>query len=503
LEKSKGKVVLFRPTPTPKLGYKGAPLHLLAIAAPLDKAGYEVKIVDATADNNYKEKILQNIESSICLGITAITGFSIEGGLEISKIVKERYPDIPIVWGGWHPSIFPEQTVENHFVDIVVRGQGELTFFDLVNHLRNNQSLDDVLGIAYKKNGKVVSNQDRPPEDINNFPPLAYHLLDIEKHLNEKFGSRTINYISSQGCPFRCSFCSELMVNKRRWNGLKPKRVLDDLERLAKEYNINGVILNDSNFFVDKERVKDICEGILKRNLNIKWGDANGRTDQLIRYEDELWGLMEKSGCQQILIGAESGSPDVLNLIKKDTTVEQTVEFAKRCKRHNIKITYSFMLGFPKTDNFNQTIDEEFNQTLQLINKVQSISENHDILWFIYTPYPGTPLYEESIKNGFKEPRSLEEWKKITLWDKTTPWVPDKYVRLIEVLNKFVLPCMSDSYKTIDKITNKRYKLFSKVIRIMSSLFHYTASFRAKHKFFYFPIEYKMINFARDKKIIY
>lgn len=135
--KTSNKIVLFRPPPLPRKSFNpNVPLSLLAIAAPLEKMGYIVKIVDGCVDEDYKEKVLKLVNGAICLGITSITGYQIKGGLEVSKAVKEKYPHIPIVWGGWHPTLLPKQTVACPYVDIVVKGQGERTFAELVECLR-------------------------------------------------------------------------------------------------------------------------------------------------------------------------------------------------------------------------------------------------------------------------------------------------------------------------------------------------------------------------------
>lgn len=487
----KDKIILFRPKPHPTAIYKGVPLSLLAIAAPLEKLGYKIKIIDATVDDEYIQKILGTVNNTIiCLGITSMTGYQIYDGLKVAKLVKERCPHIPIVWGGFHPSILPKQTVSNPYVDIVVRGQGERTFAQLIYHLKNNLPLNSILGITYKENGKIIENPDRPFEDINNFPPVPYHLVDVEKYVTDHpfVGPRSINYVSSQGCPYRCAFCADQRVYKRRWSGLKAQRVLDDLEHLINKYRIRSVKFNDDNFFVNKERVRQICKGIIERKLNIKWGWANGRADQLVRFDRDrdLWRLIKKSRCTSILIGAESGSQKILDLLNKDITVEDTIKLARICRSYGIKIVYSLMIGLPT-----QNIEKEFNKTVNLINRIQSICDDHKIMWFIYTPYPGTPLYDLCVKSGLEEPKSLEEWSQFDLqWN--SPWVPRRYRKLIEQFNIFIFPFISrrclELSKKVKRLIVSRLLHYSLI-----KLFHYMALFRLRYKFFSLPVEHVLI----------
>ncbi len=492
----KGKVILFSPKPHPYTTYRGAPLSLLTISGPLEKAGYNIKIVDAQVDHDYPERIISYLEGAICLGISSMTGYQIHDGLKVAKLVKEKYPHIKIVWGGFHPSIKPVQTVNDPYVDIVVRGQGEVTFFEVVNCLKDNLSLNNVLGITFKENGKIIENPERPMEDLNNFPPLPYHLIDMEKYIKyTEIGSRTVEYVSSQACPHRCKFCAEPLVFKRKWKGKKAQRVVDEIENLVNNYNVNAIIFSDNNFFANKERIRGICQGFIDRKLNIRWGRANGRTNHLCKFDDDLWDTIKKSGCHSILVGAESGSQDILNLINKDTKVEDTIRLAEICNRYGVRITFSCMIGLPpdpnNKDNYLDFLDKEFHQTIDMIDRVLSISNDNGVLLFVYSPYPGTPLYDLSIENGFREPRSLEEWSGLTLNKKNTPWMPQKYVDLTELLCEYIFKYKTNYQR--NRIT--RTRRFKILYNFLYRILHHTASFRWKYKFFTFPVEFKLLVF--------
>lgn len=495
------KIILFNPKPNPFDYFEGAPLSLLALSRFLDIEGcYDIKIISATPEYDYVQRILETVDNSICLGITCMTGYQIHDGLRAAKAVKQEYPNIPIVWGGWHPSILPNKTVSSPFVDIVVRGQGEITFTELVHKLENNLPLDDVTGITYKKNERIIENPDRPLEDINNFPPLPYHLLDVERIIRvSENGSRTIDYISSVGCPHGCTFCADFRINKGKWSGLKAERVVNDIDSLVKRYNINAVVIHDSNFFVDEQRIVRICKGVLEKEIRIKWGQPNGRTERLLRYHEDTWKLMKQSGFDQILVGAESGSQQVLDFICKAANVNDTIRLAEICKGHGIGFVLSLMLGFPNIHGFSQSIEEEFSQTLLLIDKVRSTGVRLNICgWFPYTPYPGTVLYDLSIQSGFKEPMTFEEWSRFNLSGSNTPWMSEKYAKLLEQLGTYIFPCLGDTYIRIWKNRQATYgssNFLSTIAILILKVLHNVSSFRWKHKVFSFMIEARLIDF--------
>jgi radical SAM superfamily enzyme YgiQ (UPF0313 family) len=471
---TKKKIILFNPKPGKNPGYRGLPLPLLSISSLLWKK-YDIKIVDALIDKNYCETVSGLIDNNtVCVGTTAMTGYPIKESLEISKIVKEK-STIPIIWGGWHPTILPEQTVSSDYVDIVVRGHGERTFYELVNCLSNNKPLNGVLGITYKNNGKIISNPDRPLDDINDFPPLPYELIDVEKSFNKELGERTMSYNSSYGCPAECRFCCEKLMAGRRWTALTPERVIKDFEMFYHKYKADGVRVADSNFFVDEERIVAICKGLIEKKIRLKWGHVNGRIDQLLKYKESTWKLMEESGCASMLIGAESGSQTILDFINKKQRVEDILKFVKLCKKYNIKVWCSLMFGFP-----GQNHDDEIEQTIKLIEDIYSIAEDTPFLWFLFTPYPGTDLYKTCVDDyGLKEPQSLEEWVDWELLTSKTPWIKEKHRKIFMQFPSYILPCMKNT----------------PCFTVLKPL----ALFRLKHRFFSIPFEYNFIEFARKQ----
>ncbi len=478
-------ILLFLPKPHPyKTGH--FPLSLLALAGPLLQYGYEVKLIDADADEDYLLQIEETARDVICVGISSMTGYQIEGGLQVSRMIKKKYPKIPIVWGGYHPSLLPEQTASNDYVDAVVRGQGEITFTEIVRHLDCGKTLDGILGVTYQRGKEMIVNLDRPFEDINKFPPLPYQLLDFGKYSNPtKPGIRNVTYPASQGCPHRCGFCAVQSVFKGKWFSLTPDRILNDLENLVQKQAVEHISFLDSNFFVSSRRVQAICEGIMARKLKISW-NALGRTETVARLDEKLFELLRASGCKMILVGAESGSDRILNLIGKGAIVEDAINCVTKCKENDIRCDSSFMIGLPDETN------EDVKETLKLIKRIKSIQkESYVGRIFFYTPYPGTQLYDKALAKGFSEPTRLEDWAKFSVEEITTPWVnPDKKRWLDSAIFSFW-----HAYSEYPSF--KLAKPDDFLLKLGYQFLHFTTLLRVKYLFFHFPWEKIMVDFIK------
>src|SRR3989344_3393472 len=207
---SKSKnIILYNPIP--KIGEKqiDISLALLSISAKLHEEGFKIHIIN----HSYKDvtnQILKLSDDCLCIGMGMMTGNQIKDGLAICKKVKERHPNLPVVWGGWHPSILPGQTLENPYIDIVTKGQAQAIFHELVHALYNGKPINNIQGISFKnKEGKMIHNPQRELEPLDNFPRMPYELIPEEKLLRnvaEMGSNRIVDYFSSQGCPYRCEF---------------------------------------------------------------------------------------------------------------------------------------------------------------------------------------------------------------------------------------------------------------------------------------------------------
>ena len=443
----------------------------MAIATYLDKDGYDVHIVSG-AERLYLERVKKYLEEDlICIGISSMTGFQITQGVEIAKLVRQYKKSLPIVWGGYHPTIYPSQTIESQYVDYAVRGYGERTFYELVQALENGDPCEGIQGLTYRQGDEIIFTPERPIEPVDNFPIMPYHLVDFEEFYTAELGNRTMAYISSRGCPNNCFFCSDKVVYKRRWNALPAERVLDELEFFKERYNFDSVRLNDPNFFVNEKRVKAFCEGVIKRKLDIKWGRVNGSAEVLIKYSPGTWELMQRAGLFSILVGAESGYQVALDRINKKATREQLEELSRLANKHRIRVIYSFMLGIPLdfTNPARQRTEfsKELSETLSFMDSLIKSGEGfaRPIL-FRYTPYPGTELYNEAKMNGWDEPGSLEEWSTLNIRNtEKVPWLTEEEVTIIDSLISLL---------TISKHSAEmQMSLWGRIVKILKRLYRY------------------------------
>lgn len=498
----KKKVVLYFPKVfSDTRPWHGTPLALLAASSLLDREGYKIKIISDFLFPNHIEEVVKECQDSICLGFSCMTGFQIYDALRVADAVRASNPNLPIIWGGWHPSILPEETAQDSRVDVVIGGQGERKFAEVVERFYQGASLDGIAGVTYKlPDGSIKSSPNNVLEDVNNFPPCPYHLVDIEKCLLvTEYGRRTIQYISSQGCPHRCGFCIEPVVNRQRWSGLSAERVVTDWEHLYKEYHVDAIAVYDSNFFVNKKRVYDICTGLLSKGIKIKWGNANGRIPQLIQYEPEVWEAMEKSGCQMILTGAESGSQKTLDLVHKDMDVSQIKLFTELCRRYHIRIFYSYLIGLPwskdKREN-EKFIEEEFTQTFSQIDNMMNIENGNRFSISVYTPFPGSELYQRALEMGFQAPKTLIGWSNFMALpedaferDISRKWITKDQSLKVVMVTQYIFGLLDIPTRDVitKRITNP---LFRAVFHLCWNFGMLLAILRWRFKFFAFPVDF-------------
>lgn len=438
---SKRKIILFYPRTYHERNYRyyHIPYSVLAVAAPLHLGEFDVIIIDNNVNKkeDYKDFISGSNDEILCIGISCMIGAQIKDALRFAKQVKEINPQIPIIWGGALPTLLPEKTTSHGLIDITVRGQGEITFSELVYRSKQNIPWNSVLGISYSNNRKIIHNPDRPFEDLNKFPPYrkVYPLINVGNYIwpDEHIASRTVSYHSSQGCPYRCGFCCEVPLWKRWWSGLTAKRMLDDIQYLVKKFNINGVKFYDSEFFIRLNRALEFAKYLPQMGIKIKWA-ASVHPRNLYRMKSEQLKLFAKSGLRRLLIGVESGVHEELTLIEKKINKQIISEIADRCASNNIIACFTFVTGYPGMP------DKYIDQNLEFAEHLMKTYPMHEVKLHLYGPYPGTPLYPLALKHGFVPPKSLEEWADFDYYEVTTPWTNPRWVQKIREINERYYP---------------------------------------------------------------
>jgi anaerobic magnesium-protoporphyrin IX monomethyl ester cyclase len=413
------EIILFNPVCDPKrISFNIPPWALLYVASPLVEDGFDVSLIDQNVELGWKNRLKDELgEDTLFVGVTAMTGLQIRYALDFIKTVKEL-SDVPIVWGGAHASIFTEQTLNDSNVDIVVRGEGEETVRELAHAIKNGQDLKGIKGVWYKNSPKVTRNDDRGFVQMNHAKKIPFELIDVEKYVyRTDYADRNFEICTSRGCPHRCGFCYNVCFSRQKWRTMDVQDIILQLKYIVERFNLDGINWREDNFFVDKDRVAAICNAIIDENLCVKW-HSDSRIDYFDRYDEEFISLLKRAGCSCITFGIESGSQKVLDCIQKDITVEQVLRVNRKMAKHSIKCMYHFSFGF-----MGETIDDVM-QTVRLAHQLMQENPNAGI-WppSIYTPYPGTPLFEDSLRQGFVVPDRLEQFADFT-WSKSNiPWL--------------------------------------------------------------------------------
>ncbi|MGH9326456.1 MAG: B12-binding domain-containing radical SAM protein [Terriglobia bacterium] len=426
----KNKVVLFYPPyGGPPLG---APLSLLSLASPLLKSGFEVSLIDGAITPDYEDVIAREMPGALCFGVSLLTGPMIRTAIRVCRRVKEAHPDLPIIFGGWHPSLVPEQTLQAPFVDAVARGQGELTLLEIAQRLKEGRTLQGTRGVSHKLDGHIVDEPDRPVENVNNLPSPAYHLVDFDAYAKVR-GRREMGYATSVGCPYSCNYCTDQVFYRRRFNAYRAERVISEVSELVEHYGLQEVAFLDSNFPVDVKRALQIARGFIENRSKFRW-TVQASTDLLCRMSDEDVLLLGESGLSHMGFGTESASQEVLALMnKKHQRINDMFETARKTERARIRVTFNIILGYP---------GETKKDRLETFRTMGDIARTYSNVSFspnIFTPYPGIPMWPQLKQLGVREPQSLEEWNDLPLGKNVLPWLQGEDLRLLRRMLEFFL----------------------------------------------------------------
>lgn len=392
----KNRVVLIYPT-SEREETGLIPLSLLYIAQPLLENDIEVEIIDQRCERDFWGSLEQEIDANlICIGINCITGPHIEQVKQISQFVKAR-SNIPIVLGGPHPTLLPEQTLRSGWVDYVVIHRGEAPFLRLVKALKMDEPVERLAQIGWREHGKILVNRDAMP---------AIQVRKIPYHLIVKYGPpHVIPLITSYGCPYHCSFCVERVLHPK-YSEMPMQDVLFMIEEALK---FKPALVNfiDDNLLLNRKRVIALLSLCQQKGLNFN-SLCTGRVDQVHRMDDETLRFLRSRGLARIFFGIESGSPRILKLINKQITLEMAFDLNVRLKQERIIPHYSFMAGFPTET------EADVQKTIQAIRRLKK--ENPEsVIWKVnkYIPYPGTDLFDLAVREGFSPPETFDEWSSV------------------------------------------------------------------------------------------
>jgi len=376
-------------------GYQGVrprlpALGLAYIAAVLEKHGHNVRIVEGMAEIFSLDEVARITESFDIVGITSVTFLALltHG---VAKAIRERNKNIPIIVGGPHASVVPEEILEDNNIDYVVIGEGEDTFLELVEALEAKRPVAAIRGIAYRRENGIAINEDRGVRNnIDEIPLPARHLLPM--HLFRSSEVRTerhpaLHMVSSRGCPFNCSFCNNKIIYRCKLRAHSPQRVIEEMSVLAKDYKAKEVHLWDDCFVYDENRVYEICKLLRNNKDKLPW-DCEATIN---RVNFELLKEMRSAGCFSVSYGIETGNNDRLRKLNKGwLNLDKIRQAVKWTRKAGLKVRAYFMFGF-----VGETL-QEMEETIEFAKELDLDFATFSLL----VPLPGTDDYEKAKREG-------------------------------------------------------------------------------------------------------
>jgi anaerobic magnesium-protoporphyrin IX monomethyl ester cyclase len=454
------------------------PLELISVGSPLVRAGYRVHIIDQRVQPDWRARLSSALaEKPVCVGVTSTTGPQLRQAVEVSRLVKQ-HGDIPVVWGGIHATLLPEQTLEKAEIDFIVQGEGERTFEELVTALESGSGVEGIAGLWYKHSGQVLHGAPRPFIDLNEEPFLKYDLVDVPKYTRTVFGVKRLSFSTSRGCSFPCAFCYSTVVHRRHWRALRADTAVEQMKELTGRYGVRGLFPTDANFFLDLDRARAILEGVVRGNLGLVFTRLHIRFDTLRRLTDEDIALIARAGCRCLALGVESGSARIRELLHKPIDEGELHEINRRLSRSSIMPLYFFMAGFPT-----ETLDD-LRATVRLFMKLLSDNPRAAKSLNTYMPFPCTELYDLALAEGLCPPRRMEDWFTFSYRNlgASGSWLSERMRKTVEMLDfcSFFVGETGyvNSYKQTSPLATAAARFYAPIARA-----------RVKNLFYHLPLE--------------
>jgi len=367
------------------------PLGLAYVAGALRAEGYDrIRICDA----NLARHPIPEIEKALAADPPDIVGVSLttpvfEASREISRLIKARKGDTKIIFGGVHPTLFPQDTAGIETVDFAVFGEGERTAVELIQALELGRDPVDVKGIAFKRDGRIVVNGPRPLiENLDELPMPAYDLLPVRRYSNPQAAHAPLGMmLTSRGCPFRCIFCDNHVVLGKRYRAYSAPRMIAEWRVLVNGFGVKEIMFKESEFTLDRARVREFCELLIREPRKTPWS-CNGHVGLM---DPDLLRDLRRAGCRLIQYGVESGDQGILDTLKKGITIAQVIETFRMTRKAGIRTVANIMIGNPGDTR------ETIARTIDLTKRIKADFANIQFC----APYPGTELYRLAAQKGW------------------------------------------------------------------------------------------------------
>jgi radical SAM superfamily enzyme YgiQ (UPF0313 family) len=483
------KVILFNPRSANSK--HRIPNSILQVGASIE-GKYDYVFVDGNLERDPWIKIKSYLSTGEYkyFGCTVMPGLQPKQAIPFTKKIKEEFPDVINIWGGYFPANQYKAVLNSGYVDYVINGPGDEAFPQLLDSIERKTDPSSIKNLIFKIGSECIKTPKAELFDQDTLPTLPYEKLNdfypIKNYLGKTFlGTKTAAYHSSFGCPFTCSFCAVVPIYEARWKGKSAPLIYKDIKYLKDKFGANAVEFHDNNFFVSEKRTVEFSKLIKNENI-IWWGE--GRIDTIHKYNDESLALMRDSGCRMIFFGAETGNDAILKQMDKGgtQTSEQIKHFAARMKKFDIIPEYSFVLGLPAESP--EKVMRQIDEDIQFIKQIKEINPDTEIIIYVYSPVPteGSELYDEVAKSGFRFPEKLEDWLN-PQWanfdlrkNPLTPWLT------AEMINKIL---------NFETVINAQYPTVSdfKLTSFQKTTMRLLSSLRYKTGFYNFPYELKAL----------
>ena len=415
-------------------------LGVAYLAAVIEKAGYSVRIVDIWAERLRASDLAEIVqqEHPRVVGIsTSVTNY--KNGLRLAEIARQAYPVTRVIVGGPQASFLVEETLACFAVDIVVRFEGEETILELMQHFDQGlPSLENIKGIAFRTESGIHTTERRPlNNNLDSLPSPAYHLIKMENYEKPSI-------ITGRGCPYQCVFCAaNALYQGAPYRARSPQKVVEEIATLVQQFNIDTFFVADDTFTMNAQRVNEICDLLIARNLNLKWG-CEARINIMTR---DLAKKLFHAGCQIVQYGVETGNAEIMELVRKNIKLDQVEDVIDFTLDAGLDVLATFIIGLPwdTQETVRQTI--AFGRKIEQLNTLRSSTNSTKrgkavIGYSLLTPLPGTYIYEHAEKLGIRF--LTRDWDKFTL---TEPVIETKYLTAQQIRNLYIEATQQSLFK--------------------------------------------------------
>jgi len=410
-----------------------APLGLAYIAGTLLRDGHDLHVIDSSAEGfkqveNFKadlhlyglnnEQIVSRIQKNtqiICFGLMFTNNWL--SSRELIKAVRIAFPNAILIAGGEHASAAPDLCLQQSPLDYVVLGEGEETISQLILSIENKVDVAEIGGIAYLAEGVLKKTKPRKRiTEVKDIPWPAWDLFPLKEYFENRMShgvylGRTLPAMATRGCPYTCTFCSNPQMWGRNYEMRPPTDFVDELSYLYDKYEVRNFDLYDLTAIIHKDWIVSMCQEILDRKLDITYQLPSGTRAEAIDFE--VADLLFRSGCKNITYAPESGSKEVLRRVKKRVKITKMLESIRHSYKAGINVHLNMIIGFPEDTHKN------YFETLWFIVKASWYGAN-DMAMAVFTPYPGSALYDQLTKEGkvdiYNDESILEIISSYDLW---------------------------------------------------------------------------------------